>query len=207
MQANELARQVAGIAWNGPYLSREIGNVFRSTERRNVLKRRGAGYDMTSSVLCRMCGRHLESNGDLDRHLISDHSVTLQDYYGSHPEATRRCSKCHRELTITRFYVDRSTRSGYRTQCIDCLRPGAETRECPVCHRMFQPSGMVTHLKRAHGIRPSVAYREYLGGKRCPRCEAVKPLREFYKLRRGDYSAYCKKCNSDRQRKYRSRKP
>jgi hypothetical protein len=161
---------------------------------------------MVTIVFCRMCGKRLESNKDLEPHLLWGHSVTLADYYGSHPEATKHCNKCNRELPIREFYVDRSKKSGYRTQCVNCIRPGGERRECPLCQRIFHPSGLVTHLKRVHGIKPSVAYRRYLGGKRCPRCKTMKPIREFYKLRGGGYSSYCKKCNSDRQKKYHSKR-
>ncbi len=161
---------------------------------------------MANTVSCRICEKELASRKELERHLMLDHSVTLKDYYGSHPEATKRCSKCHRELPIAKFYVDRSTRSGHRTRCIECFRPGGETRECPVCYRIFRPSGVITHLKRVHGIKPLVAFRKYLGGKYCPKCKTTKPLRKFYRVRQGGYSPYCRECNAARQREYRLRK-
>ena len=153
-------------------------------------------------MFCKICLREIESNSELRSHLQSDHSVNLIEYYRYYPNATKYCNKCKRELPITQFYVDRCNASGYRTQCITCICPGGERRECPVCHRILQFSSMVTHLKRDHGVRPIDAYRRYLKGRYCPKCKTVRPLKEFSRLKTGDYFSYCRKCNYDRVKRY-----
>ena len=152
-------------------------------------------------MLCRMCGESVQSNHKLQSHLRSAHWMSLYDYYRYFPDATKFCNKCKRELPITEFYIDRCKASGYRTLCIHCISPEGEKRECPLCHRVFQWSSLTNHLKEEHEILPIDAYRRYLKGRRCPRCKTVKPLKEFYRLKNGSYSSYCKKCNYDRNRK------
>jgi len=152
-------------------------------------------------MFCRMCGESVQSNHKLRSHLRSDHWMSLYDYYRYFPEATKFCNKCKRELPITEFYIDRCKASGYRTQCIHCIHPEGEKRECPLCHRVFQWSSLANHLKEEHEILPIDAYRRYLKVRRCLRCKTVKPLKKFYRLKNGGYSSYCKKCNIDRNRK------
>ena len=157
-------------------------------------------------MLCRMCGKEIESNHKLQSHLRSDHWMSLYDYYRYFPDATKLCNKCKRELPITRFYIDQRKASGYRTQCIYCISPEGEKRECPLCHRVFQWSSVVNHLKKEHEILPIDAYRKYLKERHCPRCKTVKPLKKFYKLKNASFFTYCRTCVSDRNRKYSRRK-
>jgi len=152
-------------------------------------------------MFCKMCGESVQSNHKLLSHLRSDHWMSLYDYYRYFPDATKFCNRCKRELPITEFYIDRHKTSGYRTQCIHCIRPEGEKRECSLCHRMFQWSALVNHLREGHGISAIHAYRRYLKGKRCPKCKTLKPLKKFYRLKNGGYFSYCNKCNSDRNRK------
>jgi len=151
-------------------------------------------------MLCRMCGKSVESNHKLRFHLRSDHWMSLFDYYRYFPDATKFCNKCGIELPITEFYIDRCKASGYRTQCIHCIRPEGKKRECPLCHRVFQWSSLANHLKEQHEILPVHVYRSYIKERRCTRCKTVKPLREFYRLKTGGYFSYRKKCNIDRNR-------
>jgi hypothetical protein len=158
-------------------------------------------------MFCRVCGKGVESNLDLQSHLQSDHLMSLSDYYRHFPDATKVCNKCKRELPITEFYIDRCKASGYRTQCIHCISPDGEKRECPLCHRLFKWSSVVNHLKNEHEILPIDAYRKYLEKRCCPRCKTIKSLKEFSRPKNGGFSTYCKKCGSDRNRKnYRKRK-
>jgi hypothetical protein len=126
------------------------------------------------------CGKRNRINHKLQSHLRSDHWMSLYDYYRYFPDATKLCNKCKRELPITRFYIDQRKASGYRTQCIYCISPEGEKRECPLCHRVFQWSAIVNHLRKEHEILPIDAYRKYLKERHCPRCKTVKPLKDFY---------------------------
>jgi len=152
-------------------------------------------------MFCKMCGKDVQSNHELRSHLRSEHWMSLYDYYRYFPDATKFCNRCKRELPITEFNIDRHKTSGYRTQCIYCIHPEGEKRDCPLCHRVFSWSSLANHLKEEHEILPIDAYRRYLKGKRCPKCKTLKPLKDFYKLRNGKYFSYCKKCNSNRNRK------
>ena len=154
-------------------------------------------------MFCRICGISIESNNEIKLHLVLDHGVTLNDYYRCNPHATKYCNKCKRELPATEFYIDRHKTSGYRTQCIRCIHPGGHRSECPLCHRVLHESAIVRHLKEDHHIPPARAYREFVKRKRCPKCQTIKPLTDFYRKRDGAYYSYCKRCSIDRQKTFR----
>lgn len=42
--------------------------------------------------------------------------------------------------------------------------------------------------------------------KRCPRCDTVKPLSEFYRQTNGHYSSYCRPCNNEYARAHNRKK-
>lgn len=154
-------------------------------------------------MFCRMCGKDTGSNDELRYHLLSNHEIAVTYYYRHYPNATKYCSGCKRELPLTEFYIDRRNTYGYRTRCVSCMRPKGEKSECPLCHRVFQRSAVVKHLKEKHGVSQLRVYRKYVKDKLCPRCNTIKPLGDFYRLRNGGYFSYCKKCNFHR-RKIRS---
>ena len=158
-------------------------------------------------MVCKICGKELVSNHRFQSHILSDHQVAPADYFKSYPDATKYCSQCRRELLIGEFYLDRNGLIGYRSQCIDCMRPGMRKDKCPLCHRVFRQSAIVKHLADVHGILPIVSYQIFLKGKYCPRCKAVKPLDEFYRLKDDTrvYSSYCRNCNCGRQKKARQK--
>jgi hypothetical protein len=160
------------------------------------------------SVLCKICAKTLTSNRSLGFHIVSDHQMTPTDYFKMYPDATKYCSRCKKELPIRDFFLDRDRPIGYRTQCIHCMRPGSKKSRCPLCHRLLQQSAMVTHLGSAHGILPIISYHIYLKEKYCPRCKAVKPLDQFYRLNDDvqAYSSYCRNCHRLRTKQYYSRK-
>ena len=151
-------------------------------------------------MLCRLCGKDIQSNKELKDHLLSNHEIDVADYYKLCPTAKKFCSRCKRELPLTEFYIDRSNRNGYRSRCIRCMRPEGEKSECPVCHRIFQRSAVVKHLREDHAISQIRAYRWYVKDKLCIMCNTIKPLREFYRLRNGTYFSYCKECNFHRRK-------
>jgi len=149
-------------------------------------------------MFCEICGISVKSNSEIKLHLLRDHEVTLRDYYSSNPYATKFCNKCKRELLVTEFYIDRNKESGYRTQCIRCIRPEGNKSKCPLCHRVLTESAIVNHLKKNHNIARGRAYREFVKGKRCPKCNTIKPLKDFYRRRGGKYYSYCKICSLER---------
>ena len=154
-------------------------------------------------MFCRMCGKNVKSNNEIRLHLVLDHSVTLKDYYSCVPHATKYCNKCKRELPVTEFYIDRNKASGYRTQCIRCIHPEGYKSECPLCHRVLHESAIASHLKDDHGIALIRAYREFIKRKRCPKCQTINPLKDFYRKEDGTYYSYCKRCSLDRQKPLR----
>jgi hypothetical protein len=151
-------------------------------------------------MICKICGKELVSNYHFLSHILSDHQLAPADYFRSYPDATRYCSQCKKELPICEFYKDSNRLIGYRSQCISCMRPGRRTDKCPLCHRVFQRSAIVKHLAHVHGILPIVSYELFLKGKYCPRCEALKPLDEFDRVKDDTrvYSSYCRDCNKER---------
>ena len=153
-------------------------------------------------MFCRLCGKDIESNKELKHHLLSNHEMDLADYFRFCPSATKYCSRCKKELPLTEFYIDRRNRYGYRTRCVRCMRPEGEKSECPLCHRIFQRSAVVKHLKEHHGVSHLRVYPRYVKDKLCTRCNTVKPLGHFYRLRNGCYFSYCKQCNSDRRKSH-----
>jgi hypothetical protein len=154
-------------------------------------------------MVCKICGKELVSNHHFLFHILSDHQVAPADYFKSYPDATKYCSQCRMELPIGEFYLDRNRLIGYRNRCVHCMRLGKRKDKCPLCHRVFQQSAIVKHLSDFHGILPIVSYQIFLKGKYCPRCNAVKPLDKFYRLKNDTqvYSDYCKDCNRERQKK------
>jgi hypothetical protein len=58
------------------------------------------------------------------------------------------------------------------------------------------------HDKRTNSARPTQARTE----KRCPACGTSKPLSEFYTLRSGVPSSYCKSCQRAVSRRSRRRR-
>ncbi len=154
-------------------------------------------------MLCQICGVSVKSNNEIKCHLLRDHGVTLRDYYSSNPHATKYCNKCKRELPVTEFHIDRSKTSGYRTQCIRCIYPEGHKSECPLCHRVLSESAIVNHLKQDHSIAHGRAYRELVKGKRCPKCDTIKPLKDFYRKKDGTFYSYCKRCSLERIKTFR----
>jgi hypothetical protein len=159
-------------------------------------------------MFCKICRKELVSNRHFRYHILSDHQVSPADYFKRHPDATKYCSQCKKELPIGEFYLDNNRPIGYRTQCIHCMRPGSTKDKCPLCHRVFQRSGVIGHLQKTHGILPIVSYQIYLKGKYCARCKTVKPLDQFYRLKNDVqvYSTYCRVCNYERIKQAQSRK-
>ena len=84
--------------------------------------------------------------------------MTPISYFEKYPNAKKFCSKCKRALPITNFLSDKSNNYGYRTQCIECMKPKGANRACPICNRIFKWSAIVNHMKVKHGIRPVDAY-------------------------------------------------
>ncbi len=158
-------------------------------------------------MLCRICGIAIKSNEELKLHVVFSHRIALEHYYKHNPQATKFCNKCGRELPITEFYVDRHKTSGYRTQCIRCIHPEGFVSTCPLCHRVLHESAIVTHLKEDHDVPPKRAYGLFVRRKRCPKCNTVKPLKDFYKSSDGEYYySYCRRCSLDRQKASRLRR-
>lgn len=149
---------------------------------------------------CKICDKPLSSNRELRSHLKAEHGMSPPTYFEEHPDATKYCSKCKNELPITQFFSDKSNTFGFRTRCVSCMRPEGKKRECPICHRIFQWSAIITHLRDEHGISPVDGYQEYLKGKYCPKCKTVKPLDDFSRLADENqvYQSWCKTCNVDR---------
>jgi len=149
---------------------------------------------------CEICHRAIGSNRELRNHLKYDHGMTPQIYYEKYPDATKLCSTCKKELPITNFFSDKSNNFGFRTQCVNCMHTEGRKRECPICHRLFQWSAVITHLKDVHNIPPIDGFEKYLREKYCPKCDEVKPLEEFYRLNDDNlvYFSWCKRCNYDR---------
>ncbi len=154
-------------------------------------------------MLCQICGINVKSNSEIKLHLLRDHGVTLKEYYSCKPYATKYCNKCKRELPVTEFYIDRNKESGYRTQCIRCIHPEGHKSECPLCHRVLAESAIVNHLKQDHNIPRRRAYRKFVKGKRCPKCNTIKPLKDFYRRDSSKYYSYCRRCSLERIKTFR----
>lgn len=149
---------------------------------------------------CALCKVSLISNRSLAEHLTRDHRLSASEYFAQHPTANKFCSKCRQPLPITDFFVDQTNNYGYRAQCVNCMRPQAGKRRCPLCNRLFSWSAIVTHLKTDHAIPPVVAYHEYLKEKQCSKCNQVKSLDDFSRLQDEDqvYFSWCRACNMAR---------
>ncbi len=149
---------------------------------------------------CLTCHKLLDSNESLRSHLIREHCLTPVEYYETHPNGTKFCSKCRKERPITEFFKDKSNNFGYRAQCVYCMRGIEGHKECPICNRIFQWAGIVAHLKRDHYISPVEAYKVHLKEKYCPHCKQTKPLAKFSELENPQqvYFSWCRDCNVER---------
>ena len=151
-------------------------------------------------IECALCKVSLTSNRSLVEHLSLGHQLLPSEYFAHHPTANKFCSKCRQPLPITDFFVDQTNNYGYRAQCVNCMRPQAGKRRCPLCSRLFSWSSIVTHFKTDHGIPPLVAYHEHLKEKQCSKCNQVKSLDAFSRLQDEDkvYFSWCRACNTTR---------
>lgn len=149
---------------------------------------------------CEICGNILKSNRDLLGHLKTAHATDPISYFAKHPTAEKFCSKCKLSLPITNFLSDKSNNYGYRTQCIECMKPGRANRKCPICNRVFKWSAVINHMKLEHGIPPIDGFNLHLKEKYCPNCKKVKDLNCFAKLQDPEkvYFSWCNDCNLDR---------
>ncbi len=149
---------------------------------------------------CKICNFDINSNRDLLAHLKNVHGTDPISYFKKYPDAEKFCSKCKNLLPITNFLSDKSNSYGYRTQCLDCMRPGGAKRECPICKRIFKWSSVINHMNREHDIPPVDGYNLYLKEKYCPKCEKVKSLSDFAKMKdeKAVYFSWCADCNLER---------
>lgn len=149
---------------------------------------------------CEYCDEVLTSNNLLVFHLKSSHKKSPIEYFSQFKEAYKFCSKCDKALPITNFFCDTSNNFGYRTQCIECMRPKGNRIPCPICNRIFQWTSVITHMKNEHNIAPLDSFNNYLKSKLCSKCKAVKPLSDFSRMANDDapYYSLCKNCNFDR---------
>jgi 5-methylcytosine-specific restriction endonuclease McrA len=149
---------------------------------------------------CLLCKVKIKSNQNLNRHLLLEHHISAKDYFVKYPNAYKYCSKCKDVKQVTNFLSDKSNNYGFRSQCIECMRPDGAKRECPVCNRTFQWSAVISHLLSEHNISTENGYEKYLKEKYCPKCNTVKPLESFSKLKDKSklYFSYCKDCNLER---------
>ena len=149
---------------------------------------------------CHICHEDVLNNRKLKDHLESVHGITPPEYFEKHQDAEKICSKCDKTLLITNFLSDKSNTYGYRSQCIHCMRPDSSKKSCPICNRIFQWSAVVTHLKQDHGFSPEEAYEKILKEKMCPKCNTVKSLASFSKMKDPEmvYFSWCIDCNTER---------
>ena len=149
---------------------------------------------------CQICKIDLKSNRDLLYHLKFVHDTNPVSYFEKYLTAEKFCSKCKLSLPITNFLSDKSNNYGYRTQCINCMKPGGANRGCPICNRVFKWSAVINHMKLEHGIPPVDGFNIYLKEKYCPKCKKIKGLDHFAKLQDPEkvYFSWCNDCNLER---------
>ena len=87
-------------------------------------------------------------------------------------EGRKVCTKCNLRKSLTEFYKDKCTRSGYRSGCIKCYNITTE-------ERIKKYSRLETKDKKV-----------------CIKCNLGKSLTEFYKdkCRKSGYQSHCKLC-------------
>lgn len=149
---------------------------------------------------CVLCDAEFQSNGELKKHLSKHHDLDVKKYYLEHPQAEKYCSKCKKSLAIVYFLSDESNNYGYRAQCVHCMKPGKIQKPCPICNRLFRVSAIVNHMFSIHQISPEESYEKYLKEKYCSKCNEVKPLDAFSKLKdpKQVYFSLCRECNEER---------
>lgn len=92
---------------------------------------------------------------------------------------TKTCARCGRELPRSAFYVKTSAKDGLESYCIECKKEDERERRA--------------RRREAEGQDPKPRAYTKLDVKRCPHCERVLPLSEYY-LKDGKPSWICKTC-------------
>lgn len=92
---------------------------------------------------------------------------------------TKTCARCGRELPHSAFYAKASAKDGLESYCIECKKEDERERRA--------------RRKEAEGLDPKPRAYTKLEVKRCPHCEQVLPLSEYY-LKDGKPSWICKTC-------------
>lgn len=98
----------------------------------------------------------------------------------------KKCSRCHQEKLLDRFYKKPNGKSGYLSQCIECI---------------LEVTNLYKLKTRPSGPREARAKsRELLtyGLKVCKGCEQIKPISAFYPVKNGRPAPYCKECDKKR---------
>jgi hypothetical protein len=149
---------------------------------------------------CEVCSFEIGSNRELLKHLKSEHDMTAPVYFKENSNAVKFCSKCREAKEISNFLVDKGNNYGHRAQCIECMKPGGNNRPCPICNRVMRWSAIITHMRDEHEIPPESGYFDYLKEKLCPKCNMVKSLNSYAKLKDSEkvFFSYCNDCNLER---------
>lgn len=105
------------------------------------------------------------------------------------------CSKCGIEKPLDQFYKHNTAKDGRTPACIECTK---------IAHRQYK-------LKtRPSGPREARARREELlahGLKECKGCKQIKAVSEFYEVKKGRPSPYCKKCEMAKNKLWKAEHP
>lgn len=96
------------------------------------------------------------------------------------PDGTKKCSKCHQVKSITEFYQDKGSKTGYQHKCKLCSDEARRIRK-----------------QKERQRNPKERLPE--GLKKCNKCKSILPLSEFRLTPKGGYTSPCKSC----QREYR----
>lgn len=105
---------------------------------------------------------------------------------------TKRCNRCHRELPLAEFSRNHTQRDGYQRQCKDCQREIAQA----------------AYKKKAEEKAEEPVPPAPPTTKVCTKCKRELPLERFGRnVRATDgLKCYCKDCENENCRTYRSKK-
>lgn len=106
-------------------------------------------------------------------------------------KGSKECTGCDTVKPVSEFYKNRAAKDGLQTWCKPCMR-GAVRR-----FRSGEPSQQeIERQERARLFKQ--------GLKKCPKCESIHPLDNFYKnaAQEDGLDNYCKTCRGMAVRKY-----
>ncbi len=110
----------------------------------------------------------------------------------------KKCSDCNEFLVVEEYFKNKQSFDGLYQNCKVCFREFQKEKYKEKKHKeILEKYGDDYIVGMENSIEDDVTHKV------CKDCDIEKPLKEFYKTKRGKYGvdSYCKKCSYIRRKK------